>query len=168
MQIFVRICCTILLKGSGADIHKTTGLVCHCCSDFILTVFCEIYAACTLFARMGFFPEMMFNVDDGYLEGLTRGFKAGILTRTDYLNLVQCETIDGKLWLGQVTSVSWITSIAFYRPEAPSAKYGLWKLLGQRTESSPSGRDRRKAERENGARIPTYPKSGRGTPQHLP
>ncbi|XP_055347091.1 V-type proton ATPase subunit d-like [Paramacrobiotus metropolitanus] len=41
-----------------------------------------------------FFPEVVFNIDDGYLEGLIRGFKAGILNRTDYLNLVQCETID--------------------------------------------------------------------------
>jgi hypothetical protein len=43
-----------------------------------------------------YFPEVMFNINDGYLEGLARGFKGGILTRTDYLNLVQCETIDGE------------------------------------------------------------------------
>ena len=41
-------------------------------------------------------PELTFNIDHGYLEGLVRGFKAGILTQTDYLNLVQCETLDGK------------------------------------------------------------------------
>jgi len=40
------------------------------------------------------FPELMFNVDSGYLEGLVRGFKSGILTRTDYLNLIQCETLE--------------------------------------------------------------------------
>ncbi|VDI59819.1 V-type proton ATPase subunit d-like [Mytilus galloprovincialis] len=39
-------------------------------------------------------PEITFNIDHGYLEGLVRGFKAGILTQTDYLNLVQCETLD--------------------------------------------------------------------------
>lgn len=38
----------------------------------------------------------MFNIDNGYLEGLCRGFKNGILKQTDYLNLVQCETLDGK------------------------------------------------------------------------
>jgi V-type H+-transporting ATPase subunit d len=38
--------------------------------------------------------EAFFNVDHGYLEGLVRGFKSGILDRTDYLNLVQCETIE--------------------------------------------------------------------------
>ena len=35
------------------------------------------------------------NIDDGYLEGLLRGYRAGILTSTDYQNLSQCETIDG-------------------------------------------------------------------------
>ena len=37
-----------------------------------------------------------FNIDNGYLEGLCRGFKNGILKHTDYLNLVQCETLDGN------------------------------------------------------------------------
>uniref|UniRef100_A0A8C9WIV6 ATPase H+ transporting V0 subunit d1 n=1 Tax=Scleropages formosus TaxID=113540 RepID=A0A8C9WIV6_SCLFO len=43
---------------------------------------------------MSVFPELYFNVDNGYLEGLVRGFKAGILTQADYLNLVQCETLE--------------------------------------------------------------------------
>ena len=44
---------------------------------------------------MEYYPELMFNVDNGYLEGLVRGFKSGILSRTDYLNLIQCETLEG-------------------------------------------------------------------------
>ena len=36
----------------------------------------------------------MFNIDNGYLEGLCRGFKNGILNQNDYLNLVQCETLE--------------------------------------------------------------------------
>ena len=41
--------------------------------------------------------QMLFsNIDDGYLEGLLRGYRAGILTSTDYADLCQCETIDGK------------------------------------------------------------------------
>lgn len=40
--------------------------------------------------------EYIFNVDNGYLEGLVRGFRSGILSRGDYLNLVQCETVEGK------------------------------------------------------------------------
>lgn len=42
---------------------------------------------------MGF----LFNIDGGYLEGLCRGFKCGILKQSDYLNLVQCETLEGEL-----------------------------------------------------------------------
>ncbi|CAG0886724.1 unnamed protein product [Cyprideis torosa] len=38
--------------------------------------------------------EYKFNIDNGYLEGLVRGFKNGILSRNDYLNLVQCETLE--------------------------------------------------------------------------
>jgi V-type H+-transporting ATPase subunit d len=39
--------------------------------------------------------EMLFsNINEGYLEGLLRGFRAGILTSTDYASLCQCETID--------------------------------------------------------------------------
>ena len=41
----------------------------------------------------------MFNIDGGYLEGLCRGFKCGILQQSDYLNLVQCETLEGKFYL---------------------------------------------------------------------
>ncbi|TKS80113.1 V-type proton ATPase subunit d 2 [Collichthys lucidus] len=44
--------------------------------------------------------ELSFNVDHGYLEGLVRGMKAGILTHTDYHNLAQCDTLeDMKLHL---------------------------------------------------------------------
>lgn len=40
--------------------------------------------------------EYIFNVNNGYLEGLVRGFRSGILSRPDYLNLVQCETVEGE------------------------------------------------------------------------
>jgi len=43
---------------------------------------------------------LTFNVNDGYLEALVRGFRSGLLSRTDYDNLVQCETLeDMKLYL---------------------------------------------------------------------
>lgn len=41
--------------------------------------------------------EFFFNIDHGYLEALIRGFKGGLLTQSDYANLVQCETLEGKL-----------------------------------------------------------------------
>ena len=38
---------------------------------------------------------MMFaNIDEGYLEGILRGYRAGILNAADYANLCQCETIE--------------------------------------------------------------------------
>ncbi|MGH0140202.1 UNVERIFIED_CONTAM: hypothetical protein FKN15_071041 [Acipenser sinensis] len=43
---------------------------------------------------MAGYSELYFNVDSGYLEGLVRGFKAGILKQIDYQNLVQCETVE--------------------------------------------------------------------------
>ncbi|KAK6041923.1 hypothetical protein COOONC_20571, partial [Cooperia oncophora] len=43
------------------------------------------------FQTMG---EFMFNIDHGYLEALIRGFKTGLLSQSDYANLVQCETLE--------------------------------------------------------------------------
>ncbi|KDE08503.1 V-type proton ATPase subunit D [Microbotryum lychnidis-dioicae p1A1 Lamole] len=37
---------------------------------------------------------LFFNSHSGYLEGIIRGFKAGLLTQTHYSNLTQCETLD--------------------------------------------------------------------------
>ncbi len=47
-------------------------------------------------SQFGVMAELGFNVDHGYLEGLVRGMKAGILTRTDYHNLAQCDTLEGE------------------------------------------------------------------------
>lgn len=38
--------------------------------------------------------DLFFNIDHGYLEGLVRGFKSGLLREFDYTNLTQCETIE--------------------------------------------------------------------------
>ncbi|OSX59815.1 hypothetical protein POSPLADRAFT_1183516 [Postia placenta MAD-698-R-SB12] len=37
---------------------------------------------------------LFFNVDAGFIEGIVRGYKAGLLTQTQYNNLTQCETIE--------------------------------------------------------------------------
>ncbi|KAF9906003.1 H(+)-transporting V0 sector ATPase subunit d, partial [Lobosporangium transversale] len=43
---------------------------------------------------------LFFNADDGYLEGIVRGYRSSILTNTAYINLTQCETLeDVKLQL---------------------------------------------------------------------
>jgi len=36
-----------------------------------------------------------FNIDHGYLEGIVRGFKSGILKSVDYLHLTHCDTLEG-------------------------------------------------------------------------
>eukprot|EP01128_Nolandella_sp_AFSM9_P003655 TRINITY_DN1594_c0_g1_i2.p1 TRINITY_DN1594_c0_g1~~TRINITY_DN1594_c0_g1_i2.p1 ORF type:complete len:368 (+),score=106.57 TRINITY_DN1594_c0_g1_i2:92-1195(+) len=42
-----------------------------------------------------------FNVNDGYLEGIVRGYGLGLLTRIDYGNLCQCDNLDDvKIHLG--------------------------------------------------------------------
>lgn len=38
-----------------------------------------------------------FNVEGGFLEGIARGFKSGILTSSNYVNLSQCENLEGTL-----------------------------------------------------------------------
>mmetsp|Transcript_30525 Transcript_30525/g.76602 ORF Transcript_30525/g.76602 Transcript_30525/m.76602 type:complete len:371 (+) Transcript_30525:122-1234(+) len=38
--------------------------------------------------------EISFNNNDGYLEGILRGYRAGILTAGDYSNLVQCDNLE--------------------------------------------------------------------------
>ena len=38
---------------------------------------------------------IFFNVESGYLEGIVRGYKSGILNSSNYANLIQCENLDG-------------------------------------------------------------------------
>ncbi|KZP33540.1 ATPase, V0 complex, subunit D [Athelia psychrophila] len=37
---------------------------------------------------------LFFNIDSGFLEGIVRGYKAGILTQAQYASLGQCETLE--------------------------------------------------------------------------
>ncbi|KAI9141671.1 ATP synthase subunit [Paraphysoderma sedebokerense] len=37
---------------------------------------------------------LYFNVDDGYVEGVVRGYKGSLLSSTQYLNLAQCDTLE--------------------------------------------------------------------------
>ncbi|MEW5309720.1 MAG: hypothetical protein WDW38_001583 [Sanguina aurantia] len=40
------------------------------------------------------FEMLSFNIKDGFLEGVVRGHRSGLLTASDYNNLVQCETLE--------------------------------------------------------------------------
>lgn len=40
------------------------------------------------------FEALNFNINDGYLEAIVRGYRSGLLTAADYNNLCQCESLD--------------------------------------------------------------------------
>lgn len=40
------------------------------------------------------FESLTFNVKDGFLDGVVRGHRSGLLTSADYNNLAQCESLD--------------------------------------------------------------------------
>lgn len=37
---------------------------------------------------------LLFNVDDGYLEGILRGYRSGFLSSSDFVALTQCESLE--------------------------------------------------------------------------
>lgn len=46
---------------------------------------------------------LLFNVNNGYIEGIVRGYRNGLLTGQNYSNLTQCDNIDDlKLQLGPI------------------------------------------------------------------
>ncbi len=59
-------------------------------------------------------PTVNFNVDNGYLEGLIRGLKGGILKQSDYLVLIQCETLEGTSYTSPPHCLRFETSFAGY------------------------------------------------------
>lgn len=53
------------------------------------------------------------QVDAGFLEGIVRGYKAGLLTQNQYNNLTQCESIEGAF-----TSFYFLNAVGtYYVPE---------------------------------------------------
>lgn len=39
---------------------------------------------------------LCYNENEGYIDGILRGYYSGILNSTQYLNFTQCETLEGK------------------------------------------------------------------------
>ena len=39
---------------------------------------------------------MFYNMKNGFLEGIVRGYRNTLLTSQHYANLTQCNTVDGK------------------------------------------------------------------------
>lgn len=40
---------------------------------------------------------LFYNVSNGYIEGIVRGYRNALLNHQNYSNLTQCETIDGMI-----------------------------------------------------------------------
>ena len=80
------------------------------------------------------------NVDDGYLEGMLRGYRGGILTSSDYANLCQCESIDGEtacrpVCTGEATGVTRRRADTRRRYEDASSGHRLRQLSPERALS---------------------------------
>lgn len=55
---------------------------------------------------------LFFNIDNGYIEGLVRGYENTLLTSSQYVNLTQCDTLeDIKLQLGATEYSSVLSDI---------------------------------------------------------
>ena len=42
------------------------------------------------------FAQLTIQASSGFLEGIVRGYKAGLLTQGAYHNLTQCENLEGE------------------------------------------------------------------------
>jgi V-type H+-transporting ATPase subunit d len=42
---------------------------------------------------------LYYNAQHGFVEGLVRGLRVGLLTSQNYVNLTQCETLGGLSYL---------------------------------------------------------------------
>lgn len=96
------VCCSARPRTSG---YPQSSFPSRFSSESYISVLAS--ALVLSFVKMPF-SELYFNVDNGYLEGLVRGFKAGILSQADYLNLVQCETLEGESSVRSVYLFSFI------------------------------------------------------------
>ena len=63
-----------------------------------------------------------FNTNDGYLEALIRGFRSGILTTSDYANLIQCYQLEG------ITLFPFFSCLERHQDVRPNQL--LWRIIG--------------------------------------
>jgi len=73
-----------------------------------------------------------FNVDDGFLEAIVRGYRAGILSSVDYVNLTQCETLeDLRMHLTGTDYGNFLQNEPAPLATATIAEYATKKLVGE-------------------------------------
>ncbi|EJS42642.1 vma6p [Saccharomyces arboricola H-6] len=54
-----------------------------------------------------------FNIDNGFIEGLVRGYRNGLLSNNQYINLTQCDTLeDLKLQLSSTDYGNFLSSVS--------------------------------------------------------
>ncbi|ODV61623.1 H(+)-transporting V0 sector ATPase subunit d [Ascoidea rubescens DSM 1968] len=55
---------------------------------------------------------LFFNIDFGFIEGLVRGYRNGLLTQAQYMNLTQCDTLeDLKLQLSATEYANFLANV---------------------------------------------------------
>lgn len=72
----------------------------------------------------------MTQVDAGFLEGIVRGYKAGLLTQNQYNNLTQCETIEGALTMQNLGNTL-VEQRCITRLQNATFRNRLWQLPRQ-------------------------------------
>ncbi|CCD27172.1 H(+)-transporting V0 sector ATPase subunit d NDAI_0J02800 [Naumovozyma dairenensis CBS 421] len=56
---------------------------------------------------------LFFNIDNGFIEGVVRGYRNGLLTSNQYINLTQCDTLeDLKLQLSSTDYGNFLSSVS--------------------------------------------------------
>ena len=71
------------------------------------------------------------QVSSGFLEGVLRGYKAGLLTQSHYANLTQCESLEGTQVFHPTTQLT----RAVYRLQDAARCHRLWELPRKRAPS---------------------------------
>lgn len=71
---------------------------------------------------------LFYNENSGYIDGVLRGYFSGILTATQYMNLTQCETLEGERSLFLSSFPLFLTHSPFSHPKRPSFTTWSYRL----------------------------------------
>ncbi|KAJ3114364.1 H(+)-transporting V0 sector ATPase subunit d [Phlyctochytrium bullatum] len=104
--------------ASNRKKESERSVLCHGDSRFEKPVFAVADPTPSCCGEM---EALFFNADTGYLEGIVRGYKAGILNSSNYLNLTQCETLEGAFAV-ELSKDRWVEELA----GAVDGAYGLF------------------------------------------
>lgn len=63
---------------------------------------------------------LTYNGQDGFLDGILRGYYSSLLNSTQYLNFTQCETLEGKSLFSHILQT--IHPHSLYRPPSSTGR----------------------------------------------